>query len=52
MSPEPDVIVIDADEHRKIAQPCVEAAEGNQASSMLRRLASSGNCKWCVFWVA
>ena len=49
MNPEPDVIVIDADEHRKIAQPRLEATEGNQASSMLRRLASTGNGKLCVF---
>ena len=43
--PEPDVIVIDADEQKKIGYPCLEAGEGKQASSMLRRLATAGNGK-------
>ena len=42
--PEPDVIVIDADDHKKRMEgyPRLETAEGKQASSMLRRLASGG----------
>ena len=42
-----DVIVIDGDEQKKIVEgyPRLETAEGNQASSMLRRLASAGNGK-------
>ena len=42
-----DVIVIDVDEQKKRVEgyPRLETAEGNQASSMLRRLASAGNGK-------
>lgn len=44
---EPDVIVIDADDQKKRMEgyPRLETAEGKQASSMLRRLASAGNGK-------
>ena len=40
--PEPDIIVIDADEQKRDVFPHLETAEGKQASSMLRRLASAG----------
>lgn len=42
---EPDVIVIDSDERKRDVFPHLETAEGKQASSMLRRLASAGNSK-------
>ena len=48
---EPDVIVIDPDERKRDVFPHLETAEGKQASSMLRRLASAGNSKPCVFQI-
>lgn len=54
--PEPDVIVIDADDQKKRMEsyPRMDTAEGKQASSMLRMLASAGNGKshrffFCIF---
>ena len=38
---EPDIIVIDVDEQQRGIFPHIERAEGKQASSMLRRLASA-----------